>query len=70
MWLSGPRNWTLDTISHLLFAVGATMDYKVVFDKDRHKSNIHNYTTSYVDKDRGAYSATEAKRMAVIEADV
>jgi transcriptional regulator with XRE-family HTH domain len=42
MWLSSPSNWTLDTISDLLRAVEATMDYKVVSDRDRIKPNIYN----------------------------
>lgn len=45
-WLSGPSNWTLDTVSHLLFAVSAEMDYSAIFHKDRKPSKIRHINSS------------------------
>ena len=37
--LSGPSNWTLDTLSNLLFSVGAELKTEAVFFADQPKEN-------------------------------
>ncbi len=57
-WLSGPSNWTLDTVSDLLRSVHASMEYSVVFDTDRTQSNIFHPASLEPDKGRPLVEAT------------
>ena len=38
--LTGPANWTIDTVSDLLFSVGAELDFRVTHYSDRAKGNM------------------------------
>jgi len=48
-WLAGPGNWTLDTISNLLFAIDAELDFHVSPFAKKSKSNeFHDLNWSVV----------------------
>ena len=58
-WLSEPRNFELDTISDILLAMGAEMDWSAVRFADRPKANFaHPALTPYLQGDatQKAYS--------------
>ncbi|MBF6567435.1 MAG: helix-turn-helix transcriptional regulator [Candidatus Binataceae bacterium] len=56
-WLSGPSNWTLDTISDLLIAMGAEAEFALAFLKDKVS----------VEKNSGASFEAQSVGVAAIE---
>ena len=71
-WLGGPTNWTLDTISLLLLACGAEMDYYPVFLSERPRRNdqhdlvydvegISNSGTIVLRQHREVYSSRQTR---------
>lgn len=41
-FLSGPANWTIDSVSDVLYAIEAELDFSVVNFKDKTKSNRYH----------------------------
>lgn len=41
-WLAGPSNWSIDTVSDLLYAINAELDFRVVSFKDRPFANEYH----------------------------
>lgn len=47
-WLSAPGNLTVDTISDILFAMRAEMDYQIVKFEDRREANFQHPLVGYL----------------------
>lgn len=59
-WLSGPNNLTLDTISDILLALGAEMDYHAVRFDDRQTQNYFHPLMGLCPQERFRVTATGA----------
>ena len=54
-WLSGPRNWTIDTMSDILRAIGAELELKVVFYDDKPMPNRFHSLVPPVEDENAIY---------------
>ncbi|MEJ1965144.1 MAG: helix-turn-helix transcriptional regulator [Gammaproteobacteria bacterium] len=66
-WLSGPGNWTLDTISDLLLAMNAELDEPHVISFDEERSDARSATNAqFFDRSASATAASSAGRLEIL----
>jgi hypothetical protein len=70
-WLSGPSNWTLDTITDLLLAAGCEMDFQPVrFDERARKNEFHELNAPSQNRMFEARSDSAGEARIVVKKDV
>lgn len=58
-WLSGPANWTLDSVSDILFALGAEMEFSISEFRAAVKGNEFHELNSARPKENTAVQITQ-----------
>lgn len=67
-WLSGPSNWTLDTVSDLMTAIDAELNFDVIWNKDQQKPNCYhelNFQPVTIDLTRKQVTTSSGSILAV-----